>query len=54
MFWIANQQQQELKKLLLVLTKLPGIDAKTSNIRRKAKLAISKLERSKKVKNTTK
>ena len=49
MYTISKQQQEELIKLLSALQDLPGIDTKTSNIRRRSIVMIKKLNKAKQV-----
>ena len=50
MYAISNQQREELLKLLAALQTMPGKDTKTMNIKRRAGIAIRKLNNSKQVK----
>lgn len=47
---ISNALKNELLKLLQPITKLEGSDNKTANLRRRAKLAINKLQKTTKKK----
>lgn len=47
MYSISNSQREEIAKLLAALTQHPGNDLKSLNLKRRAKLAISKLNKSK-------
>jgi hypothetical protein len=49
MYEITNSQRAEITKLLAALTKIPGIDSKTADTRRRAKNAIGKLAKARKL-----
>lgn len=46
MYAISNQQREEIIKLLAALQVLPDKDTKTVNIKRRAGIAIKKLDKS--------
>lgn len=50
MYAVSNKQREEVIKLLAALQALPGKDTKTMNIKRRAGIAIRKLNNSKQVK----
>jgi hypothetical protein len=50
MYAISNSQQEEIRSLLAALSQLPGNDNRTANLKRKAKIAITKLHKAKKIK----
>lgn len=51
MFAISNSLRADLIKMLSIHLSTPGTDTKSANLRRKAKLAITKLNKSKQLIN---